>query len=51
VTAQANYSTDVVIKNRAQLRDLGPRLFEHRTRAFTARDVLAFLGRQLHGKF
>ncbi len=51
VTAQAEYSTDLVFKTRAQLRDLVPRLLEHSTRSFTAQDVLAFLGRKLHGKF
>ncbi|MFQ5829408.1 MAG: hypothetical protein ACE5JD_09685 [Candidatus Methylomirabilia bacterium] len=50
VTAQAEYSTDLVFKSRAQLRDLVPRLLEHSTRSFTAQDVLAFLGRKLHGK-
>jgi hypothetical protein len=51
VTAQAEYSTDMVFKSRAQLHDLVPRLLEHCTLSFTAQDVLAFLGRKLHGKF
>ena len=51
VTAQAEYSTDLVFKSRAQLCDLAPRLFEHSTLSFDAQDVLAFLGRKLHGKF
>ena len=40
-----------MFKSRAQLCDLVPRLLEHSTRSFTAQDVLAFLGRKLHGKF
>jgi hypothetical protein len=51
VTAQAEYSTDLAFKSRPQLRDLVPRLLEHSTLSFTTQDVLAFLGRKLHGKF
>ncbi len=51
MTTQAEYSTDLVFKSRAQLCDLVPRLLEHSTLSFTAQDVLAFLGRKLHGKF
>lgn len=51
VTAQAEYATDVVFKNRSGLRDLMPRLVEHSSLHFSATDVMAFLGRKLHGKF
>jgi len=51
VTAQAEYATDLVFKSRAQLADLAPRLLEHSTLCFSARDVLSFLGRKWHGAF
>ncbi len=50
VTAQIESCTDLVFKSRPQLRDLVPRLVEHSALSFTAQDVLAFLGRTLHGK-
>jgi len=51
VTAQAEYSTDIVFKSRHQLEELVPRLLEHSTLQFSARDILTFLGRKLHGAF
>jgi hypothetical protein len=51
VTAQAEYATDIVFKSRAGLRELMPRLVEHSTLHFGAKDVMSFLGRKLHGKF
>ena len=51
VTAQAEYATDIVFKSRAGLRELMPRLIEHSTLHFSAKDVLSFLGRKLHRKF
>jgi hypothetical protein len=51
VTAQAEYSTDIVFKSQRQLEELVPRLLEHSTLQFGARDIMTFLGRKLHGKF
>jgi len=51
VTAQAEYSTDIVFKSRHQLEELVPRLLEHSTLQLSARDIMTFLGRKLHGKF
>lgn len=51
VTAQSEYATDVVFKRSALLHDLFPRLLEHSILCFSARDVMTFLGRKLHGKF
>ena len=49
VTAQAEYSTDLVFKRLQHLQDVAPRLREYGPRAFSARDVMTFLGRTLHG--
>jgi hypothetical protein len=51
VTAQAEFSTDIVFKSRPQLEELVPRLLEHSTLHFGARDILTFLGRKPHGNF
>jgi hypothetical protein len=51
VTAQAEYSTDLVFKSLSQLQDLAPRLLEYSTRYFSAREVMTFLGRKLRGNF
>ena len=51
VTAQAEYSTDIVFKSRRRLEELVPRLLEHSTLHFSARDILTFLGRKPHGNF
>jgi hypothetical protein len=51
VTAQAEYSTDVLFRTRDDLEELMPRLLTYSTLYFEARDVLAFLGRKLTGHF
>jgi len=51
VTAQAEYATDIVFKSPRHLQDLMPRLLEHSTLHFGAKDVLSFLGRKFHGNF
>jgi hypothetical protein len=51
VAAQAEYSTDVMFKTAAGLRDLYPRLLSHSTLCFGAREVMNFLGRKLNGNF
>jgi hypothetical protein len=51
VTAQCEYSTDVMFKARADLKELYPRLISHSTLCFGAREVLGFLGKKLDGRF
>ena len=51
VTSQAEYSTDVLFRSRADLEELMPRLLQYSTLYFEARDVMAFLGRKLNGNF
>jgi hypothetical protein len=51
VTAQAEYATDILFTGRDKLRDLFPRLLDHAAVNFSAKDVLTFLGRKLHGNF
>lgn len=51
VTEQAEYSTDILFASRTKLRELYPRLLEHAVVNFSARDILTFLGRKLHGNF
>ena len=51
VAAQAEYSTDVMFKTAAGLRDLYPRLLSHSTLCFGAKEVMNFLGRKLSGNF
>jgi hypothetical protein len=51
VTTQAEYATDLVFKSRQQLAAFFPRLLEHSTLYFSARDVLSFLGRKWRGNF
>ena len=48
---QAEYATDVLFRDRASLESLLPALQELATTAFSAEDVLRFLGRKLHGNF
>jgi hypothetical protein len=48
VTDQAEISTDVVFSSRPQLAGILPSLFAHAACAFSAQDVLRFLGRKLH---
>jgi hypothetical protein len=51
VTAQAEYSTDVLFRRRADLDELMPRLCQYATLYFGANDVMTFLGRKLTGHF
>ena len=51
VTEQAEYATDVLFTDRARLGALYPRLLDHAAVNFSARDILTFLGRKLHGNF
>jgi hypothetical protein len=48
---QAEYATDVLFRDRASLEALLPALQELAMTAFSAEDVLRFLGRKLHGNF
>lgn len=47
VVDQAEYATDVLFKDRDHLQPLYRRLLEHATLAFSAEDVLSFLGKKL----
>ncbi len=49
--AQAEYATDVFFRDRATLEALLPALMDTSMTAFSAEDVLRFLGRKLHGNF
>jgi len=51
ITQQAEYSTDILFASRAKLSELYPRLLDHAAVNFSARDILSFLGRKLHGNF
>ena len=51
VIDQAEYSTDVLFKDRLALADLYPRLLDHACLNFSAQDILTFLGRRLHPRF
>lgn len=51
ITEQAEYATDILFTSRATLRELYPRLLDHAAVRFSARDILTFLGRKLHGNF
>jgi hypothetical protein len=51
VIDQAEFSTDVLFKNRATLAELYPRLLDHALLKFSAQDILTFLGRRLHANF
>ncbi len=44
VTAQAEYSTDILFRKREDLQDLMPRLLEYSTLYFGAKEVMSFLG-------
>lgn len=48
---QAEYATDVVFKDPAFLKELYPKFVHHAIEHFSSRDVLRFLGRNLHGNF
>jgi hypothetical protein len=51
VTDQFEYATDVMFKDASLLRRLYLKLLHHAVLAFSAEDVLAFLGKKLHGQF
>jgi len=51
VIDQAEYSTDVLFRDRPALADLYPRLLDHACLNFSAQDILTFLGRRLHPRF
>jgi hypothetical protein len=51
VIDQAEYSTDVLFRDRAALAELYPRLLDHALLHFSAPDILTFLGRRLHPRF
>lgn len=51
VSAQSEYSTDILFKTRQDLTELYPKLLGHSTLCFGAKEVMNFLGRKLHGKF
>ncbi len=51
IVEQAEFATDVMFKNRTTLKPLYQQLLKHATLAFSAEDVLSFLGRKLHGCF
>lgn len=49
VTDECEVATDVMFKSRARLAELWPDLLTHAIRAFSAEDVMRFLGRKLTG--
>ena len=51
VTAQSEYSTDILFRKRADLEELMPRLCQYGALYFSASDVMSFLGRKLTGRF
>ncbi len=51
VIDQAEYSTDVLFKDRQTLAEIFPNLLEHATLHFSAQDILTFLGKRLHPLF
>ena len=51
VSAQSEYSTDVVFKAREDLGELYPRLLSQSTLCFGAREIMNFLGRKLNANF
>ena len=51
VSAQSEYSSDILFKTRQDLGELYPKLLSHSTLCFGAKEVMNFLGRKLHGKF
>jgi hypothetical protein len=51
VTAQSEYSTDVLFKSPAHLSELYSRLLSHSTLCFGAKEVMSFLGRKIHPQF
>ncbi len=51
VIDQAEYSTDVLVKDRQALAEIYPKLLDHACLHFSAQDILTFLGRRLHPRF
>ncbi len=51
VTAQSEYSTDVLFHHQTALQQLCPNLMSHSLRCFGAKEVMSFLGRKLVGQF
>jgi hypothetical protein len=51
VTAQSEYSTDILFRSPSDLQELYPKLLSHSTLCFGAKDVMNFLGRKWHGSF
>jgi hypothetical protein len=51
VTAQSEYSTDIMFRKRADLEELMPRLCQYSSLYFGASDIMTFLGRKLTGCF
>ncbi len=51
VIDQAEFSTDLLFPNQAELAKLYPSLLEHALLNFSAEDILKFLGRRLHPRF
>ena len=51
VTAQSEYATDILFRQRAALKELYPRLISHCMQCFGAKEVMSFLGRKLVGQF
>jgi hypothetical protein len=51
VVDQAEYATDLIFTSREALAGLYPRLLDHATVHFSAKDILGFLGRRLHPRF
>ena len=51
MTAQSEYSTDILFRKRADLEELMPRLCQYSAIYFSASDVMSFLGRKLTGHF
>src|SRR5438552_16268013 len=51
VTAQSEYSTDILFKSAAHLSELYPRLLSHSTLCFGAKEVMSFLGRTIRPQF
>jgi len=51
VTAQSEYSTDILFKSAAHLSELYPQLLSHSTLCFGAKEVMSFLGRTIRSNF
>lgn len=51
VIDQAEFSTDILFKSKAELAKVYPSLLEHALLNFSAEDVLKFFGRRLHPRF